>query len=395
MAEDNSRRIAFVVDPREGIGYPATALLTEALNDGWDAHVICDCRAGLEPSDLHGLPKEVIFARVHPVPSSCSRRSARIDAAIALARSLRRGKAAALRELKPRTGPPRHALRTLTVGLRPQLLQLPSARSALDWSTLAARVGARMLVSVGGDELSAAVIDFPEVYRPLWAAADLVCVESDALAALLRQHSSAAARVVVIDPAVDEQLLSTAPRASDWTGPLRILSVGSLSWTHGYEHAIAAVGLLRDRGIECQYRIVGQGAHQDAVVFARHQLGLEGCVELLEPGTPDDLREQMRWAQMLVNFAVVPTSPKAVLDAQAVGVLVLSTEPPDDDADSVLPVPPLQPEALSEALTLLMRDESLRAGLIRAGRLRALRAPSRATQVARFRELHRELVTVV
>jgi glycosyltransferase involved in cell wall biosynthesis len=172
----------------------------------------------------------------------------------------------------------------------------------------------------------------------------------------------------VDDPLVSPQLTSSRPP------PLRILSVGPLAWSQGYEHALMAVKRLLQRGVACHYRIVGAGEHSDALVFARHQLGLQGCVEFVEPGSHEDLRAELSWASVLVEAAVQHPSPSTVLDAQGAGVPVVTTAPPPAHSDTVLAAPSRDPDALSEKIELLARDGPLRARLVRAGRLRALGA---------------------
>jgi SAM-dependent methyltransferase len=138
--------------------------------------------------------------------------------------------------------------------------------------------------------------------------------------------------------------------------PLRLLSVGSLSWTQGYEHALTAVKLLRDRGIACEYRIVGHGPHHDAVAFARHQLGLDDCVELHDGSASEGLRDHLSWACAVIDASVVAGSPRGVRDAQAAGVPVVTTGMSDGLDGSALTVPARDPEALCEALALLAGD---------------------------------------
>jgi colanic acid/amylovoran biosynthesis glycosyltransferase len=276
--------------------------------------------------------------------------------------------------------------------LAPQLLHLPSARTAAAWIGLAGRLGARTLVNVGSDDLSAIAFDRPEVYGLLWSTADCFHVESETLAELLLRQGAPAHRIVVIPPTVDQPLLGERSRSESGAEPLRILSAGPLSWTQGYEPAIQAIRVLQDRGIPSEYRIVGRGAHLDAVVFAIHQLGLKDRVQVIESCSPTELRAQLRWAHVFVQLAVVPSSPKTILDAHAAGVPVITTAPPDEQPDSVLAVPALAPSALADALARLQRDEALRTSLVASGGERARRALTPAAQATRFRELHRALV---
>ncbi len=56
--------------------------------------------------------------------------------------------------------------------------------------------------------------------------------------------------------------------------PLRILSIGRLEWKKGYEYALQAARMLRERGIHFEYRIIGDGEFHTATAYARYQLGL-------------------------------------------------------------------------------------------------------------------------
>jgi glycosyltransferase involved in cell wall biosynthesis len=167
----------------------------------------------------------------------------------------------------------------------------------------------------------------------------------------------------------DSQLVNPYGRAQ-----LRVVGIGPLSWMQGYEHALSAVNLLIERGVACAYRIVGRGVYFDAVAFAAHQLGLDGCVELVQPHPRADLRAHLRWAEVLVDSSVAAVSPRPVFDAHAAGVPVVTTEPAHSDAAIV--VPRRDPAALCDALDALVRDRGLRAQLVAAGHRRALQLPS-------------------
>ncbi len=65
--------------------------------------------------------------------------------------------------------------------------------------------------------------------------------------------------------------------------PLRLISSGPLIWEQGFEHSVHAVRLLLDMGVECTYRLLGEGLYLVAVAFARHQLGLAERVDIVSP----------------------------------------------------------------------------------------------------------------
>lgn len=114
---------------------------------------------------------------------------------------------------------------------------------------------------------------------------------------------------VLIPPAVDAATFDPGPSApAEEVGtparPLRVTSVGRIEWKKGYEFALQAVRLLRDRGLAVDYRIVGDGGYVDSVAFCRRQLGLEECVTLVGSLSPGAVHEELRRADIFVHAAV-------------------------------------------------------------------------------------------
>jgi glycosyltransferase involved in cell wall biosynthesis len=123
---------------------------------------------------------------------------------------------------------------------------------------------------------------------------------------------------------------------------LRVLGVGDLTWQHGYDHALHAIRLAVDRGVECEYRIRGEGPYVDALRFARHQLGLEGRAEFLSP-REGSLGSLLDWADVLLDATLVGDRSPALAEAEARGLPVVSTAT----------LPRRDPGALAERLTAL------------------------------------------
>src|SRR5439155_25921450 len=115
---------------------------------------------------------------------------------------------------------------------------------------------------------------------------------------------------------------------------------------------------------------------------ARHELGLAACVEILPPLSPEDFRQQLQWADVAVDTAVLPSSPRTILGLQAAGLPVVTTQPPPGEPETVLAIPARDPEALCDSLTLLARDESLRDRLVEAGLRRTRHARPAPTEAS-------------
>jgi len=134
---------------------------------------------------------------------------------------------------------------------------------------------------------------------------------------------------------------------------LRLLSVGDLTWRHGYEHGLHAVHLLLDRGFACEYRVVGGGPHLPALRFARHQLRLEEHVELVEAGAG---AYDLRRADAYVHPAVADVPLDRLDEALAAGLAAVSTA--GEPSRRLVLVPRRDPWALADALAALARPAS-------------------------------------
>jgi colanic acid/amylovoran biosynthesis glycosyltransferase len=336
----------------EPSAHPATLRLLDLLEHGWDAHLVCEGDSGTGRW-LDELPPDARERLVH-LPQG--------------------------RGLGSRSGASRLA------ELRPDVVHVPSATLARGWNELTHGLGASLAVTLGGDDLDGLGLE-PESDGEVWRRADGFHLESAQLDLLGRRSGRPDLPVAVIAPLPDQELLEAAT-PERWENPtLRVLGIGPLSWSRGYEFTLRAVRLLDERGVDCEYRIVGQGEFVDAVAFARHQLGLDGRVELVEPGTRTDLRQHLRWADVLLNGAVTPTSPKPVLDAWASGLAVITTEPPPDGEEAVVVVPRRDSEAIANEVARLAQDPARRRRLGEAGRSRAVRA-SRGYRLSGFRDLY-------
>jgi glycosyltransferase involved in cell wall biosynthesis len=317
------------------------------LDHGWDAHVLCrDPRWADEPM-LRALGD-----RFEVVPAGDGRRGP-ID------RGLRR--------------------------LRPDLVHFHSGWAASKCLRTVKRMGCGVVVSMRDDGRDVAV---PKPRR-LTDAADVLIFPSAAVRdrAAERGWDTSRAEVIATPLAVGPH----PQRAPANGGPLRLVSFGPLVWEHGLEHAVHAVALARDRGVDCAYRIIGAGDDLHAVGFARHQLGLHVRVEVVAPGHAGSLVDELRDADVLLHPAVADGLPGTALDvAHALGVPVISTPRDGLPADAAIAVGRRDPAAIADALARLAADEPLRHRMGEAGRRHAKGERLLADHLERLERLYRQ-----
>jgi colanic acid/amylovoran biosynthesis glycosyltransferase len=355
---------------------------------------------GSETADLRGLREAGWDARLLD-PDSCRRHAARLRTGLALARAATVSPRAARRALRvPREVPRvwcRRQVATRLVAARPQVVHFDSARSAAAWLPVLDALDGAVVVGLTAEDLyGSGSAPFPGC-EAVWARAAAVHVPDRALErrALQRGLPPDLPRAVVV-PAVEATFFATAEAepAERRSGALRIVSADSLDWMQGFEHAIHAVRLLRDAGVEVEYTIVGDGDYLPALTFARHQLDVADEVRFSGALAPDELRDRLRSADVFLGASVVDGLPRGALRALACGTPAVLSDPgplgePGLDGAALI-APRRKPEALAEKLAALAADEELRRGMGRAARAWALEHASATDRRDRLERLLRQ-----
>ncbi len=106
-------------------------------------------------------------------------------------------------------------------------------------------------------------------------------------------------------------------------GTLRLLYLGRLSPEKDPANLLAAIGLLRSRGLEVRATLAGDGPERAALERQVRALGLSEVVEL--PGFVSEIMPLLARADILVNPSRTECMPNAVLEAMWAGVPVVAT----------------------------------------------------------------------
>jgi glycosyltransferase involved in cell wall biosynthesis len=186
-----------------------------------------------------------------------------------------------------------------------------------------------------------------------------------------------AAKCVVLAPGIEraritQGLVSAPPRG----GVIGLF--GAWRPSTGQEVLLQAFRLLRARGRWAHLRMAGTGERTTDLRFramlasAVKASGLGAHVQLEEP--PDDLGAFIAACDFLVIPAHRASTGRLVLEAAALGKPVIATQVPVlthlvRDGQTGLLIPPDDPRALADALTLLIASPSLREELGRKARL--------------------------
>ncbi len=383
-------RIAMVVPTFPQLS--ETFIVTKALglvDRGIDVHVVC----GSSPEsnwDAFGVDHRVqeLRPRVHVAPTKSVHPAALNRNAQQVARLAGASRGTLRRYFAADQGHLTRRVRDLVldaplIELAPDVVHFEFGALAVDRMSIGDRLDAAVTVSFRGYDISYAGIDDPEHYRQVWERANGIHVLGhDVWRRAVQRGAPEDAPHTLISPAVDVAAIVPSPPRAGVLGseeaPLRVLSVGRLHWTKGYDYALDAIGELQGQGMAVEYRIIGDGDLLGAVAFWRHQLGLDVEVELLRAVPHSEVRRHLGWADVVLHAATSEGFCNAVIEAQAGQVPVVCADAgglPEnvDHGVTGIVVPRRDARALAGGLAALAGDPALRQRMGLAGRERALR----------------------
>ncbi|HSY04849.1 MAG TPA: glycosyltransferase [Steroidobacteraceae bacterium] len=178
--------------------------------------------------------------------------------------------------------------------------------------------------------------------------------------------------------------------------PLAIVYLGRLAATKGILEAVAAVALLRERGVEVGLTIAGSGAALHEIRQAIELARLGERVRLAGELFGEAKRQLWQQADVFVLPSYHEGLPYALLESMACGVVPVASPVggiPDVVQDGVngLLVAPRDPQAVADALQRLATDRELLHRLARAARERIEAQYSVTRLEGQFRALYRSL----
>jgi len=194
------------------------------------------------------------------------------------------------------------------------------ATMGIDRENVAKAMGIKSTVSFRGFDIGLYPHQHQGCYNLLWKTIVKVHTISDAL---YQQAIDLGLNPIIpvkkITPAIDTNFF-LSKKISELHNPIRILSVGRLTWIKGFEYALKALNLLQYKNIDFVYSIVGEGDYREAITYAIHQHGLSDKVKLKGKLSHKEVKEEMEWADIYIQPSIQEGFCNAVLEAQAMGL---------------------------------------------------------------------------
>ena len=254
----------------------------------------------------------------------------------------------------------------------------------------------KTIVSFRGYDLNYVGLQNKEYYNHIWKFADALHFLGNDLRKRAIDRGYKEDKIeALIPPAVDESFFYKEKQDSR-NEKFTIVSIGRLTWKKGYEYAIQAMKLLRDKGIDFRYHIVGEGQHRQAIEYAIHENKLEECILLHGGKSPEYIRNVLQSADLFLHPSISEGFSNAVVEAQACGVPVVCTDA-DGLAENIevgitgFVVPKWDAEAIADKIEWCMANRTALNDMGMAGVERVQEKFTIDMQVKSFIELYNKV----
>jgi len=205
-------------------------------------------------------------------------------------------------------------------------------------------------------------------------------------------------RYSVISGGVPHDIFAPLSRARQKNDPVRILYVGWMIKEKGIYDLLQAAEEIKNCGLRFEMRFVGPlFTEEPKLRMAIALANLDDCVNIVGPvAETSGLIGEYRGADLFVLPCGTEGFPNSILEAMAVGLPVVATtggavpEIVDNEITGLL-VPPGDPERLSAAMAVLIKDSALRQRMGTAGRAKVLAEYTLDHALATYQELFTRL----
>ncbi len=234
------------------------------------------------------------------------------------------------------------------------------ATMALGKETVAKAIGAKMAVSFRGFDVAVYPVKNPGCYNLLWKYVDKIHIISDDLLVLAKKHGMPATIAVdKITPAIDVNLFQASLPDFERKNKFVFMTTGRLHWKKGLVQTIEALAILKAKGIDFTYKIIGEGQDYERIAFAAYQLGIKDRVQFLGKLPHEEVKQHLESADIYIQYSIQEGFCNAVLEAQAMGKLCVVSDA-EGLTENVLHgqtgwvVPKYSPELLAEQIEMVL-----------------------------------------
>ncbi len=236
---------------------------------------------------------------------------------------------------------------------KPDIFHLQWTKGIEEWIFLQ-QFGIKIVVSLRGTQIHCSPIadeDLAQTYRKVFPHVDAFHGVSKAICREASKYGADGDKCRVVCSGMDLMEFPFAVSKEFDRREIEIISVGRPHWIKGYNYALDAMKILKDRNVPFHYRIIGGSSEE--LVFQIHDLGLDDLVTIEDSIPFEKVKSLITASNILLLPSLEEGIPNVVLEAMALGTIVVSTDCGGvteviNDVDSGFLVPIRDPEAIAD-----------------------------------------------
>lgn len=217
----------------------------------------------------------------------------------------------------------------------PVLLKLPDifhvqwAKDIENWLFLKEHFNCKIVLSLRGAHINYSPISnsqLAKTYKKYFPKVDAFHAVSKAIGVEAQKYGANQKKIRTIHSLISETTFDLFKQPKELkSDKLQFISVGRYHWKKGYNLALDACALLKERGILFSYTIVAAGKIPEDLLFQRNQLNLNKEVVFISSLPQKEVFFKMQESDVLLLPSFEEGIANVVLEAMAIGVPVVST----------------------------------------------------------------------
>ena len=197
------------------------------------------------------------------------------------------------------------------------------ATQAIGRENIAKAIGAKMAVSLRGFDIGIYPLKNPKCYDLLWLNINkLHVISNDLLNLAYANGFKKNVPYQKITPAIDTSFfINQSLKDASNKNLLQLMTIGRLHWKKDYTSIIIALKNLKDRGIDFEYTIIGDGPEEEKLKYLVYELGLINNIILTGKLSQKEILIYFKKSHFYLQYSLQEGFCNAVLEAQSMGVL--------------------------------------------------------------------------
>lgn len=209
---------------------------------------------------------------------------------------------------------------------KPDIFHVQWAKGIDDWIWVQ-EFGIKLVLSLRGAHINYSPVadsHLAKMYKKVFPQVDGFHAVSKDIAQEAQKYGAASDKIHVVYSGLDLNLMKKIINNKP-NNVLKLISVGRSHWKKGYTYALDACNILKEKNIPFLYQIIG-GRSNLELAYQIKELQLGNHVELLDRIPFTEVIDLFQSSDLLILPSVEEGVANVVLEAMALGTLVLTTD---------------------------------------------------------------------